>query len=652
MPHRHHAAVARDVQTLARARQTNRPRTQRARIAVAALLAACVAVLFCAPAAFAHAQLVATSPQSGVTLARQPAQVIFEFNEAVGGSLGAVRVYDAKGAEVDDLQVEHPRGNAHWLGVGLKPHLPDGTYTATYRVISADTHIVYGGLVFNVGHASAASSVTVSGLLKRNESGQVTKVAFGVVRALDYVSIALMLGGLAFLLVAWLPGLLTVAGRESQWSAASRGFATRYLRLLYAAVALGFAVSVVGVLLQGASASGVSLWDSLKGNVLEATLESRFGEVWAGRALDWLLIGGLLLLARALRRPVARTLRAGADSDSDSPAPIAVPTSGVQDAPRAAAADRGAVALSDAPPWPLVALLGVCAAYLAITPALAGHASIESPRGVFFPSDVLHVLAASVWVGGIACLLLALPAATRALDGADRGRLLLAVLARFSPLALGAVIAIAITGVVQAYIDVRSLHGLFHSTYGALVLVKVGLLLVLITLGWINRERVIPALRRIVDSGRTPGPTGVLARRTMRGELALMLCVFGVTAALISYTPPIDAEAGPFSTNTTIGAAELEMTLEPAEAGPNTAHLYLINAKTGTQFTATKELSVTASLPAKGIGPLVLRVTPAGPGHYILNSALLSPAGTWEIQITDRVSEFEEHSRTVKVPIA
>ena len=87
---------------------------------------------------------------------------------------------------------------------------------------------------------------------------------------------------------------------------------------------------------------------------------------------------------------------------------------------------------------------------------------------MFFPSDVLHVLAASVWVGGIACLLLALPAATRQLERHERSRLLLATLARFSPLALAAVIAIAVTGVVQAYIDVRSLDGLLHTTYGAL----------------------------------------------------------------------------------------------------------------------------------------------------------------------------------------
>ena len=263
----------------------------------------------------------------------------------------------------------------------------------------------------------------------------------------------------------------------------------------------------------------------------------------------------------------------------------------------------GADSCGDPAAWRSSLLLAIGGGYLAITPALAGHASIESPVVVFFPSDALHVLAASVWVGGIACLLLALPGATRRLEGAERSRLLLAVLARFSPIALGAVIVIAATGVIQAYIDVRSFEGLLHTTYGALIIVKVVLLLVLIGLGWVNRERVIPVLERIVGDGRSPGGIGALARRTMRGELALMLCVFGVTAALISYAPPIDAASGPFSTNTTIGPAELEMTVEPAKVGLNTIHLYLIDAKTGAQFTATKELTATAKLPAEGDRP-------------------------------------------------
>ena len=591
-----------------------------------ALVLAVIGVLSSAPAAGAHAQLLGTSPASGATVQVQPKQVIFEFNQDVGGTLGAVRVYDAQGNEVDNLNVSHPDGNEHWMGVGLKANLPDGTYTGTYRVISADTHIVYGGLVFNIGHAGAAPKFTVAGLIGKNKSGKVTEVAFGVVRGLNYLTLALMVGGLAFLLFAWLPALTAVAAPESRWSLASRAFASRLERLFAAAIVLGLLVSVFGILLQGASAAGVSLWDSLKSSIVENTLDSRFGEVWGLRAIDWTLLGGLLLAAKALRRDAI---------------PVLVPD----------AQGPGRIVLSARPPRAVLALLVICGAYLAITPALAGHASIESPVAVFFPSDVLHVLAGSVWVGGIVCLLLALPAATRRLQGPERSRLLLATLARFSPLALGAVVVIAVTGVIQAYIDVRSFYGLFHTTYGALIIVKVVLLSTLIGLGWVNRERVIPMLKRLVGAGQTPGGVGALARRTLRGEFALMLCVFGVTAALISYAPPIDAASGPFSVNTTIGPAELEMTVEPATVGLNTIHLYLINAKDGSQFTATKELVATADLPAKGIGPLPLKANLAGPGHYTFNSAELSPGGSWDIKIADRVSEFEEYSKTVKVPI-
>ena len=98
--------------------------------------------------------------------------MIFQFNQNVGGTAGAVRVYNAQGDEVDDLDVSHPDGNEHWMGVGLRPHLPDGTYTGTYRVISADTHVVYGGLVFSIGHPGAAPKYTVAGLIGRNEAGR------------------------------------------------------------------------------------------------------------------------------------------------------------------------------------------------------------------------------------------------------------------------------------------------------------------------------------------------------------------------------------------------------------------------------------------------------------------------------------------------
>jgi copper transport protein len=618
---------------------------------VGTVLALAVALtLGSASAAFAHAQLLGTSPQSGTTVAKQPAEVIFEFNQAVGGTLGAVRVYDAQGNEVDDLDVTHPGGHQYRMGVGLKLGLPDGTYTATYRVISADTHIVYGGLVFNIGHAGAAPKFTVAGLIGRNESGEATKLAFGVVRALDYVSLALGIGGLAFLVLALLPALAASAGVEESWQDASLAVARRMELLFLAAVAIGVVVGVLGILLQGASAAGVSLWASLKGPIVSDTLKSRFGEVWGLRALVWAALGGLFVAARLSRRGAIPVLA------QTAPSAAGEATSGSVMAAEVAQGSATATAVREVAPgahlargWIWPAALG--AGLLAITPALSGHPSTQGPRGLFFPANVLHVLGASVWVGGIACLLIALPAATHRLEGPQRTRLLLATLARFSPLALACVIAIALTGVVQAYIDVRSINGLLHTTYGLLVIVKAVLLVGLIGLGWVNRERVVPALKRLADAAGSPGRGGVAARRALRGELALMLAVFAVTAALVSYAPPIDTASGPFSTTTTLGPAELEMTVEPARVGLNTVHLYLIDAKTGAQFTATKELTVTAKLPAKGIGPLALKANLAGPGHYVLSSAVLSPSGTWQLLVTDRVSEFEEYSRTIVVPV-
>ena len=160
------------------------------------------------------------------------------------------------------------------MGVGLKPHLPDGTYTGTYRVISADTHIVYGGLVFSIGHAGAAPKFTVAGLIGKNESGEVTRVAFGVVRGLNYLTLALMVGGLA-------SPVLRVDARawRSRRAARSAGHLAAQRsplgcgRLFAVAIVLGVIVSVLGVLLQGASAAGVSLWSSLKSSIIEDTLE-------------------------------------------------------------------------------------------------------------------------------------------------------------------------------------------------------------------------------------------------------------------------------------------------------------------------------------------------------------------------------------------
>ena len=71
----------------------------------------------------------------------------------------------------------------------------------------------------------------------------------------------------------------------------------------------------------------------------------------------------------------------------------------------------------------------------------------------------------------------------------------------------------------------------------------------------------------------------------------------------------------------------------------------------GTPFTDTKELKVKASLPNRGIGPLDLTLHRAGPGHYVADAVTLSPGGDWKLAVTDRVSDFDEYTTTVKATV-
>ncbi len=56
-------------------------------------------------------------------------------------------------------------------------------------------------------------------------------------------------------------------------------------------------------------------------------------------------------------------------------------------------------------------------------------------------------------------------------------------------------------------------------------------------------------------------------------------------------------------------------------------------------------------MPGRRIGPIALDARKAGPGHYVVPAATLSPGGDWEILIADRVSEFDEYSTTAEVTV-
>jgi len=79
--------------------------------------------------------------------------------------------------------------------------------------------------------------------------------------------------------------------------------------------------------------------------------------------------------------------------------------------------------------------------------------------------------------------------------------------------------------------------------------------------------------------------------------------------------------------------------------------VYLFDARSGAAYTNTKELTVKAALLSKNIAGLNVTMHQAGPGHYVADAFQLVPAGDWQITVTDRVSDFDEYTGTLKVPV-
>lgn len=584
----------------------------RPRFALLAALGATLLALVALPAAAsAHAVVEQTQPTRGAALERAPERVAVTFDEPVESSFGALRVFAADGERVDVGDVEQPSGDA--IAVGVEDGLPDGAYTVTYRVVSADSHPVTGGYVFTVGQAGGSPAADVADLLE-DGTGPVTEVAFGAVRTVGYAAIALLAGGLTFLLLVWLPALRRLPAGD-RWAGATAAFQSRATRLLVAAAFAGLIATLLGIVLQAATATGGSFWSALDTGLIHDVLNTRFGEVWKLRLTAFGALAALLLFLP----PATGRRWAGGESTGTGRAV-----------------------------W-LVAFAAACA-YLVVSPALGGHAGAADDSALLIPLDVVHVAAMSVWVGGVA-LLLVVPAATRALDPADRTRLLALLVTRFSALALAAVAALLATGVAQSVLHLDALSDLVDTPFGRAILIKAALLVALIALGAYNRRRSQPELARLAVDGEPPGHAGSALRRTLRAEIALMATVLAVTAALVAYSPSAATPAEPFGDSADFGPARIELTVDPARAGGNAIHVYLFDKRTGAQYDRPRRLKITAAEPELEIGPIALDARKAGPGHYTVARADLAPAGAWSLVVRAPVSDFEELRTAFEVPI-
>jgi len=181
----------------------------------------------------------------------------------------------------------------------------------------------------------------------------------------------------------------------------------------------------------------------------------------------------------------------------------------------------GAVFAAIAPIYPMVEPLVLAAALLLLPgPSIAGHALDPGRSRLEFVDDVVHVAAASVWLGGV----LALGLALRSAGGGDRG----ALMRRFSNIAVVSVAVLAITGVVRALAELDTVSQLWTTGYGRALLVKTALLLALVAIGWVNRYRLVSRLEVVA------------LRRNIAVELLLFAGLVVAVAILTDLRPGRD----------------------------------------------------------------------------------------------------------------
>jgi copper transport protein len=581
-----------------------RPSRLHRMLAVGALAAVAVALM--ATPAFAHAQLLSTEPVGGGTAGDAPKRVVLHFSEPVEISLGSVQVFDGDANRVTTKPAAHPGGDARSVAVGL-PALERGGYVVTWRVISADSHPVHGAFTFRVGPAVAGQ--TGDALARRLLAAQGGSTAVGalyaVIRFTAFAALVLLVGGFAFLARVWPAGAAVAEAR----------------RLLWSAWGAAVAATALGIPAQGAYAAGLPLRQMVSGTVISGVLDTRFGRVWGAR---------LVLLALFALVLVALGRRPGTEAETEAEA-------------RAGAGQPMAPGLAAGG-----ALLGVG---LLLTPGLAGHAASQDLIPLAVTSDLLHLGSVSLWLGGLVFLAACVLPRRRADE-------LAAVVPRFSRLAFAAVVVILATGTFQGWREVRSTAALTGTTYGRLLVIKVALFTAMVALGALSR-RWVQARYRVPAMQLSPGPGAAAVdpdsetvsqlRRTVGAETVVAAAVLAVTALLVSAEPARSALARPFSTELRTDQVLIDLTVDPAKAGPADLHFYTLSPAGAVQDVA--ELDVSLRLPDKGVGPLVVPVQRAGPGHFSAYGFELPLRGRWELEVVARLTEIDQVRATATVPV-
>jgi copper transport protein len=556
------------------------------RRACAAVVFATAAALALPTAAFGHAALVRTLPEAGTTLNTPPAQLSLAYTEPVDARFAIVSVTDVDGRRVTAGSPRRGTGGADTLVTPLR-RLSQGWYLVFWRVISADGHPVRGAFTFAVGpNPGPAPEFVIPSL-----SETATTPELLIARWIVYISLLAAIGlfalraGIARSLPSQLPGIslqpLTIA--------------------FFASLAVALVAIPVYVDLATAQFALRSVFDL--GDLVPLARASRFGRA----LIDLELVTALFALAATISIALDRPGHA-----------------------RRTVAQLLAL-------WSALA----CAAAVLLVPGLAGHPSTTSPRGLSLAFDWLHLVAVSIWVGGLIGLLLLAVRVPAALRTAALGRLV----PRFSRIAFASVVLLVGSGIGASLLQFPTLGSLLRTAYGRALDLKLILLAVALLLAGVNLTRTRPRLESALTRSRLGPAASRLLRRLVAGEVVLVVGALFAASLLTSLAPPpkalgqvgrVSARVGPGPVNRVVEESgyRLQFRIQPNRAAvPNT---FAVGITRDGRPLRGADVTATFSMLDMEMGQLAYRLPERRPGYFERSAPALVMVGKWGLSFDIR----------------
>ena len=519
----------------------------------------------------AHAFLDTSDPTANAVVATAPTAVKMVFTERIQPSASTAELYDSNATRVD-TPPSHLGASPRELILPLPKDLPTGTYTVQWRNISVDDgHPNSGYFAFTVG---GQANVVLPAPPPAPANPGIISLG-SIARWIGLLGLAGLIGSL----IVW--HLVITPGTESTGEELRRRIVRRVRGLALAS----FVVALFGsglLFVDRVQAGGVVTF----GTIGETLTASRFGWLILARVVLLLSLATVAWLPALWAFPASLRIRT-----ITLLACTAVPVPYALNSHSAALVDGGATAVT---------------------------------------VDWLHLLAASIWIGGLFALVIGL-ISVRPLTIEQRRSALAEIIPRFSTLAIMSVIVLGLTGFYSAWLDVGNLNALQHTTYGRTLIVKLVLLIPLLLLGALNLLIVGPRLRLHASAARQFGCTLI-------AEAIIGICVLGVVGVLIAL--PTGREVLTFSSGHPSFQYEANGIRTVLQIYPGTVGINRYTADVqptiGELPSGTQVFLRVSSSQITGQQQINLSLSPGTKGRYTAQGRELSIVGHWNLDLVVR----------------